>query len=194
MGPPSGSPHGERAEAQRRLVDLLALISRGDAAALEALYRHTSAKLFGICLRILEERAEAEDVLQEVYVTVWHRAGSFDPSRAAAITWLATIARNKAVDRRRAAGSRPRSEPLASAEDVRDPAPSADLGLEEADALRRLEACLAQLEPRHRAAITTAFFEGATYEELAGRMGVPLGTLKSWVRRGLLRLRGCLEQ
>lgn len=181
-------------EGAARLVALLHGVAAGDVNALERLYLHTSAKLYGVCLRILEDRGEAEDVLQEVYLAVWQRAATFDASRAGAVTWLATIARNKAIDRRRAAGGRPRPEPLLLADSVEDPAPLADLGLEEADELRRLEACLEGLEPRQRAAITTAFLEGTTYEELAGRLGVPLGTVKSWIRRGLLRLRACLER
>jgi RNA polymerase sigma-70 factor (ECF subfamily) len=174
------------------LVALLARTADGDAAALEEFYNLTSAKLFGIILRILPERPEAEDVLQEVYVTVWRKAASFDPARASPITWVATIARNRAIDRLRA---RPlgRHAPVEEAHDLADESPAPDARLAHAQDAQRLGAALATLEPRHAAAIRACYFEGVTYEDLALREGVPVGTLKSWVRRGLIRMRGVLQ-
>jgi RNA polymerase sigma-70 factor (ECF subfamily) len=176
------------------LTARLAAVAKGDRAALGDLYQRTSAKLFGVCLRILQDRSEAEEVLQETYLIVWRRAGTFDPTRASPVTWLATIARNKAIDRLRAAGPKSRRVPLEAAFEAADPTPLASATLEMSDERRRLEECLGQLEPKYSAAIREAFLDGKTYDELAGRMGVPLGTMKSWIRRSLMRLRSCLER
>lgn len=174
------------------LAEALARVAGGDRGALHFLYRQTSAKLFGVCLRILDNRSEAEDVLQEAYLTIWQKAGSFDPERASPVTWLAAIARNKAIDRRRQRSAR-QADPLGEeAEEVADPAPSAAARLETADERRLLSECMGALDERQASAIRTAFFEGTTYAELALRQGVPAGTMKSWIRRGLLRLRECL--
>jgi RNA polymerase sigma-70 factor (ECF subfamily) len=177
-----------------RLRDLLAATAGGDAGAFEQLYRSTSPKLFGICLRIVQQRSDAEDVLQDVYVTIWRKAAQFDAARASAITWLAMMARNKAIDRLRAGGVERNSAPIDLAEDLHDPN-AATLALAEThEQTRRLDACLGELEVQRRNLIRVAFFEGATYEELAERCSAPLGTVKSWIRRGLLRLKACLER
>ena len=170
------------------LSALLAQAADGDRQAFGIFYQRTSAKLFGIILRILIERTEAEDVLQEVYVTIWRKAAEFDAARASPVTWTATIARNRAIDRLRARGSRP-SAPLEEAAEVRDHSPSADVIIDSGREAARLNAALATLEPRHAAAIRSCYFEGITYETLAAREGVPVGTLKSWVRRGLMRMK-----
>lgn len=170
------------------LAALLAAAADGDVRAFETFYQRTSAKLFGIIARILIERGEAEDVLQEVYVTIWRKAAEFDPSRASPVTWVATIARNRAIDRLRARGSRPQA-PIEDAMDVRDESPAADTLVDMHRDAVRLQAALGRLEPRHAAAIRSCYFEGVTYEALAEREGVPVGTLKSWVRRGLMRLK-----
>ena len=181
-----------RLEAREELTAFMRRVGARDSAALKAVYERTSAKLYGICLRLLGDEAEAQDVLQEVYVTVWNKATSYDPGRASPITWLATLARNRAIDRLR----RPRAahEGLEGAADVADQRPSSFDVLEQAEDSARLQHCLDELEEKARAAIRDAFFEGASYPELARRRGVPLPTLKSWVRRGLARLRGCLER
>ena len=173
------------------LVTLLDRSAAGDAAAFKTLYDATSAKLFGVILRILHERGEAEDVLQEVYTTVWRKAAEFDATRASPVTWMATIARNRAIDRLRARGSRP-TTPLEAAAEVRDTAPAADEMIDASDDACRLHAALNTLDARHAAAIRSTYFEGLTYEALALREGVPVGTLKSWVRRGLLRMQGAM--
>lgn len=183
------------ADATRsQLAAALVRVASGDRAALRIVYQDTSAKLFGVCLRILKDRSEAEDVLQDVYVTVWRKAGTFDPGRASPITWLVAIARNRAIDRLRASAVSRRLEPIESAEAVNDPAPAAVERVELAQQQQRLARCLDELEARHASAIRAAFLDGATYEELAARMSVPLGTMKSWIRRGLLKLRTCLER
>lgn len=175
------------------LTAALMRVAAGDRAALRAVYQDTSAKLYGVCLRILNDKSEAEDVLQDVYVTVWRKAAGFDPGRASPIAWLAAIARNRAIDRLRSSVRRRRTEPIEAADDVRDPAPAAVEHLELVQQRHRLAHCLQTLEASHAAAIRAAFLDGATYEELARRMSVPLGTMKSWIRRGLLKLRACLE-
>jgi RNA polymerase sigma factor (sigma-70 family) len=182
------------ADATRsQLVAAIARVAGGDRAALRIVYQDTSAKLFGVCLRILSDRSEAEDVLQDVYVTVWRKAGSFDPAKASPITWLVAIARNRAIDRLRATAVSRRMEPIEAADTVSDPAPAAVDRVELAQQHQRLAGCLGELEKRQSAAIRAAFLDGSTYEDLAERMSVPLGTMKSWIRRGLLKLRACLE-
>jgi len=174
------------------LAPLMSRIAAGDRAALRALYEATAPKLFGVCLRILSDREESEDVLQDVYVTVWRRADRFEAGRASVSTWLGAIARNRAIDRLRARGPLARAEPLEDLE-IADDAPSAETRLQASGEAARLAACLDELDPRTRQVIRTAFFEGVTYEALARRMDAPLGTVKSWIRRGLARLKGCLE-
>jgi RNA polymerase sigma-70 factor (ECF subfamily) len=127
-------------------------------------------------------------VLQEVYITVWRKAAQFDPARASAITWLVTIARNRAIDRTRARrGSS--TVGLDAAAEIVDSAPLADVVLDAQRDGARVQIALATLEPRHAAVIRAAYFEGLTYEALAAREAVPVGTIKSWVRRGLLKMR-----
>nr|WP_243846775.1 sigma-70 family RNA polymerase sigma factor [Sphingomonas japonica] len=173
------------------MTDAIARVGQGERDGLRYVYDHTAAKLMGICLRILGDRNAAEDVLQEVYLKVWRGAEAFDASRASPITWLCTIARNTAIDwqrasQRRAEGVAAASDDAAIADTAADPA--------EAHAQRVLvNDCLEQIETRQAGAIRAAFFEGFTYSELAARAAVPLGTMKSWVRRGLERLRECLS-
>jgi RNA polymerase sigma factor (sigma-70 family) len=176
------------------IAGALARIPGGDRAALQTVYRLTSAKLFGVCLRILGERADAEDVLQEVFVTVWRKAADFDATRASPMTWLIAIARNRAIDRLRAARNSRRMEPLDAADAVADAAPIADSALENTQENARLHGCLGELAAHERAALRGAFFDGNTYEELAARMAVPLGTMKSWIRRAMIKLKACLER
>lgn len=177
-----------------QLSAALARVGEGSQAALAEVYQRTSAKLFGICIRILGERSEAEDALQEIYVNVWRKAGSFDPAKASPITWLATLARNRSIDRKRALGSRGASAPVEEALDLADDRPDALARLETAEEGSRIAACLSELEDRQNRAIRAAFYEGLSYPELASHWAVPLGTVKSWVRRGLLRLKDCLER
>ena len=182
------------AETRRRqLVAAIARVAGGDRAALRLVYSETSAKLFGVCLRILGDRSEAEDVLQDVYLTVWRKAASFDEAVASPITWLVAIARNRSIDRLRSAGPRAHA-PLEAAAEVPDEGLSALERLEIGEDQARLKNCLQELEERQSVAIRSAFLDGFTYEELAMRNRVPLGTMKSWIRRGLLKLRACLER
>ena len=172
---------------------LLVDVAGGSRNAFESLYRATSSKLFSVCLRVVSDRSEAEDVLQEVFTTIWHKAHQFDPNRASPISWLAMIARNKAIDRIRANPARGALTPIEFADDIADGGASPLQTAVSADERERLEACMGQLDARRQTLIRAAFFEGSTYEELAQRIASPLGSVKSWIRRGLLQLRGCLE-
>jgi RNA polymerase sigma factor (sigma-70 family) len=183
---------GQGRDSEVDLVALMHACAAGDRQAFAVLYERTSAKLYGICLRLLGNEPEAQDVLQETYIRVWQKAERFDASKASAITWLAVLARNKAVDRLRQRGA-PNQE-LDAASQVEDDGPSAFELVERQQDRSRLADCLKELEDRARLAIQSAFLDGATYPELAEREGVPLGTMKSWVRRGLQRLRGCLDR
>ncbi|GAB7531345.1 sigma-70 family RNA polymerase sigma factor [Pseudomonas sp. 3A(2025)] len=167
---------------------LLQACATGNRLAFEALYRATSSRLFGICLHYLGNRAEAEEVLQEVYTTAWLKASGFDPQRASAMTWLATIARHKAIDQRR---SRRNHEPLEWLAEW----PAQDTVVDSFERERQgsqIDRCLATLAEDQQRYIRVAFFEGYSYAELAESASIPLGTMKSWIRRALLRLRGCL--
>jgi RNA polymerase sigma-70 factor (ECF subfamily) len=192
-GPTGTTVPTEQDAARGQLAAALARIAGGDRDALRLVYRDTAAKLFGICLRILRDNGEAEDVLQDVYMTVWRRAATFDPGRASPITWLVAIARNRSIDRLRATAKGRAMRPIEDAFEVSDTAPSALAQAEMSQEHRRLIDCLDDLEPRHASSIRAAFLDGATYEELAARVSVPLGTMKSWIRRSLSRLRDCLE-
>lgn len=169
---------------------LIAKCAAADRAAFRALYRDTSAKLMGVLLRMLRERAEAEDALQEVYTRVWLRAGRYDPAKGRGMTWLIAIARNLAIDRLRA-------RPEASSDDgldlVQDSAPRAETRLVAQGEARRMADCFATLEPERADAVRGAYLNGLSYLELAGRHAVPLNTMRTWLRRSLLRLKECLE-
>lgn len=192
---PSMNGRDARADASRSaLVRDLERVASGDKNAMARVYASTSPKLNALLIRMLHDPSEAEEVLQDVYFTVWRRSAAFDPSRASPITWLVTIARNRAIDRIRA-NRAARKVSISSALDGLEVSHS--IGepsdrIEEADESRRLLVCLEALESPARKAIRAAFFEDQTYEQLAAREGVPLGTMKSWIRRGLISLRKCM--
>jgi RNA polymerase sigma-70 factor (ECF subfamily) len=191
-GASSLTERSSRDTARERLSEALRRVSVGDREALRQVYTATSAKLFGVCLRILSDRQEAEDVLQEAYLTVWRKAASFDPAKASPITWLVALTRNRALDRLRA--RRPLgSEPLELAGNVADESLPADSLIEADQDAARLAACMGELATEDRTLIRTAFYEGSSYSELASRASMPLGTVKSRIRRALMKLRGCLS-
>ena len=178
--------------ARARLVSLLLASAAEDQTSFAELYRLTSAKLFGVALRICGDSALAEDVLVDVYLTIWRQAGAFDPGRASPITWMATITRNRAIDALRRLPKQPHGE-ISEAADLVDEALGAEAQLLVVENAQRLHLCLDALENPQAQAIRTAFFDDLSYSELAVRMAVPLGTMKSWIRRGLLRLKECLH-
>jgi RNA polymerase sigma factor (sigma-70 family) len=179
--------------ARSELAAALVRTAAGDRAALRIVYDNSSAKLFGVLLRILKDRSEAEDVLQDVYVTVWRKAALFNPDRASPITWLIAIARNRAIDRLRSGTMIRRTGPIETSAEARDLTPGALDMVVKAEQQARLGFCLGELDPKMSQAIRSAFLDGMTYEQLAERMSVPLETMKSWIRRGLLKLRTCLQ-
>ena len=181
-----------RDDARAALVAALRDAAAGDRAALRHIFDRTSNKLMGICLRILNDRDEAEDVLQEVYVSVWTRAASFDAERASPIAWLASIARNRAIDRLRARRSRAETASVEEALELADERPDGFASAVEREDGERIHHCLSTLETRSQELIRVAFFEGLSHSDLAARAGLPLGTVKSWIRRGLQRLKKCL--
>lgn len=175
-----------------RLADALLRTGRGDRSAFEAVYKATSAKLFGVCLRIFPDRNEAEEALQDAYITIWNKAASFEAGRASPISWLVTVTRNRAIDRLRAKG-KAGFVALDEAAEVADPGPLADAQLLAAGEDHVLHGCVEGLDRRDAHFIRSAFIGGATYADLAAREGEPLGTVKSRIRRALIKLRACME-
>ena len=180
------------AQDRAALARALSAVAGGDRAAFEEVYRRTSAKLFGVCLRILPERQEAEEALQEAYISVWKRADTFDSAHGTAMTWLITIARNRAVDRLRR-GGRIAAAPIEAADNIADPAPAAIDLIAASQDEKRLHHCLGTLSAGEAGFVRTAFLEGSSYSELATRASIPLGTVKSRIRRALVKLRACLQ-
>ncbi len=181
-----------KADDRARLAQILERTGQGDRGAFEQLYTRTSAKLFGICLRIFADRQEAEDALQDAYITIWNRAAAFDASRASPITWLAIVTRNRAIDRLRARG-KAQMAPIEAADHIADDTPLADAQMLAREDSAALTDCIATLEARDAAFIRSAFLGHATYADLAARDGMPLGTVKSRIRRALMKLRECLS-
>jgi RNA polymerase sigma-70 factor (ECF subfamily) len=179
------------AAARAELIQTLGKVARGDRAALQQVYSRTSAKLFGVCLRILPDRSDAEDALQDAFVTIWQKAASFDASRASPITWLVTLTRNRAIDRLRARKTFA-AQSLDLAAEIADDGVPADKQIEQGQDAARLAACLDELKDGDSVLIRAAFLQGATYPQLATRAALPLATVKSRIRRALIKLRGCL--
>jgi len=188
LAPPAASDVGR---APRREA-LLQACASGDQAALHSLYRETAPQLFGLALRILKSRETAAQILQDSFVFIWRNAHAFDPARGAAMAWLACIVRNRCIDLLRQRGRQTRLDE-ASIEDWKDPASSqADLAVLSRDA-RRLQDCVEELEEGPRKVLRLVYYEGMTYEEVAIHVGVPLDTVKSWVRHSLLRIKDFMQ-
>ncbi|MEO9135753.1 MAG: sigma-70 family RNA polymerase sigma factor [Casimicrobiaceae bacterium] len=185
-------------ERSAQLAELLARVALGDQRAFANLYRQASAHLYGIAVRIVRDGAIAEEILQEAFVRVWHHAATYDAAKSQPITWLTSIVRNRCLDhlRRREVDT----VTLANHEDNDAPAwdPPSDtptpieLLLAGADA-RSVRECVDTLDAGPKQAIALAFFHGLSHGELAEHLREPLGTVKSWVRRGLEKLRRCLD-
>jgi RNA polymerase sigma-70 factor (ECF subfamily) len=163
-----------------------------DRGAFDLLYRHTSAKLFGVCLRILNDRTEAEEALQEVYVKIWNKADRFAVSDLSPISWLAAVARNHSIDRLRQ--RRAPTRPIDDAFDIADPKPGPEALALAGGELDRVFVCMDELDADRAAAVRGAYISGESYADLAERFGVPLNTMRTWLRRSLLKLRECLER
>jgi RNA polymerase sigma-70 factor, ECF subfamily len=173
------------------LSDLLARVAARDREAFAAVYKATSAKLWGVVVRILPRRDIAEDVLQDVYVRIWERAASFDPAKASPITWMATIARNRAIDEVRRKSSVSIEDAPESLE-VEQDAPSPLDNTQMSQDLRRLQQCLQGLDAERREIVLLAYYNGLSRDELAKRFSHPVATIKTWLHRSLAQLRKCL--
>jgi RNA polymerase sigma-70 factor (ECF subfamily) len=173
------------------IAELIARTAMRDRAAFRDLYGRTSAKLFGVTLRILRDRSEAEEALQEVYVKIWQRADRYVPGTYSPISWLVAIARNHSLDILRA--RKPVSEDIDAALDLADAAPDPEQSALAGGELRRIDTCLGELEADKADAVRGAYLDGFSYEELAERYNVPLNTMRTWLRRSLIKLRECLS-
>lgn len=173
------------------LETLIARIALKDRQAFSQLYNRTSSKLFGVCFRILNNRSEAEDVIQEVYIKIWNRADQFATGRASVIAWMATIARNHAIDRYRA-----RQKPTDQLDDhldLQDVGPTPEQALLYADQKNQIDSCLDLLKADHALAVRHTYLSGWSYQEAADKLDIPLNTVKTWIRRSLMQLKECLK-
>jgi len=188
--PPSASEHAGQADAA--LDTLLSRVARGDQAAFEVVYDQMAGPVYGLILKVLRDPAQSEEVAQEVLLEVWRSASRFDPRRGGATSWILTIAHRRAVDRVRsesAAAERERRSPT-----IAEPPPS-DVVAETVTAsleAERVRRCLGGLTELQREAVTLAFYKGYTYPQIAAQLDVALGTIKTRIRDGLIRLRDCL--
>lgn len=167
-------------------------MAMGERAAFRSVYSRTSAKLFGVILRVLGDRAEAEDVLQEVYVKVWNNAGRYRSNGFSPMTWLITIARNAAIDRKRKRRTANPGDALTDT--LADPAPGPETQAMAASDRARLDSCFEELDARHAEAVRRAYLDGDSYAGLAAHFDVPLNTMRTWLRRSLLKLKECLSR
>lgn len=178
--------------ARHDIEDMILRVSLGDRAAFSALYDATSAKLFGVCLRVLNNRAEAEDTLQEVFVKVWQKAGLYKSGGYSPMTWLITLARNTAIDRLRT--RKPGNVDIEAVHDLSDGAPTPEAEAVASSERALLSSCLNELDADKSDAVRRAYLDGDSYKELAARYDVPLNTMRTWLRRSLLKLRECLSR
>jgi len=170
------------------MEDLLSLVASGDLRAFRRLYEATEEKLYGVCLSMLRDRERANDVSQEVFLKIWEKAALYDPAKGEAVSWMVTLARRCVLDAMRRQGA-----PAVALDDIDpDSAVFATAALSPTGPRRDLERCLERLPPDQARSIILAFVYGLTHEELARTMAKPLGTVKSWVRRGLADLKDCL--
>lgn len=176
-----------------QLIDLLQKIAQADETAYRQFYEFTSPRIYGITLRMLKRRDWAEDVTQEAYVRVWYHAGEYHNGRGAPLTWLISIARNLAIDKLR-------SQAVRDADDTQEPdalmsaLPGPFNASMDTQTQLLLQGCMGELSEAQRTSIFLSFFEGLSHQQITTRLGEPLGTIKSRVRRGLQSLRRCLER
>ncbi len=178
--------------ASQTLDQLIARTALQDRAAFAELYTATSAKLFGVCLRILKDRGQSEDALQEIYVKVWANASAYRPGENSPISWLIAIARNHAIDRWRA--KKLPTETLEAAAEVADSGLTPEQSAMQSSTAKQIEICLGELDQDRASAVRAAYIEGYSYKELAERYSVPLNTMRTWLRRSLIQLRECLQR
>ncbi len=173
------------------LAWLIAAVARRDEAAFERLYTATRAKLYGVVLRILRRQDLAEEVVQETFVKIWHSAAQFNPAMSSPITWMAAIARNRAIDLVRKRGELSlEEEPDAMEVAAETPDPLARREMSEE--LKRLLECIGQLEPDRQRLVLLAYYNGWSREQLAAKFRAPVNTVKTWLRRSMMDIRACL--
>jgi RNA polymerase sigma-70 factor (ECF subfamily) len=172
------------------LASLIAAVAAGDDAAFERIYQHRASRLFGIALRITRQQTLAADAVQEAFLELWRNAGRFDTRRGDPDVWLASLVRYRALDMTRRLGREVSDEGVPEAVDTD---PDALARMETSSEWAALRACLETLEPERRKLIALAFLDGLSHSELAARLNVPIGSVKSWIRRSLKLLRVCLE-
>ncbi len=174
-------------------LPLLQRVAAGDADALEALYDRHTPLLLPVALRILRVASDAEDALQQTWVQAWRAARAFDPVRGSVVGWLLSIVRSRSLDLWRARQARRRAEQADEpVEPAREPDPAAGAG--DRQARERVRLALQRLDPHYRQVLESAYFEGLTQTEIAERLEAPLGTVKTWTRRGLLKLKELLPE
>lgn len=191
---PGGGCLEERARKPMPNDEIAILLSRvalRDRAAFSLLYSRSSPKLFAICLRILRDRADAEEALQDVFMKVWQRAATFASSGNGAMGWLSAIARYHCIDRLRT--RRPQTEELEAVFELADGAANPEQSAVLRSEGKRIDTCLQALDPDRARAVRHAYVEGLSYQELADRFAVPLNTMRTWLRRSLLKLRECMD-
>ncbi len=176
------------------IAELIAKVAAQDRAAFRALYSAAASKLLGVTLRILGNRTEAEDAVQEVFTRVWLRAARFDADKGRGMTWLIAIARNHAIDRLRSKSPAQAGATGDELDTVPDSRASAEGTLIAKGEARRIADCFATLEPDKAQAVRGAYLDGLSYIDLADRYAVPLNTMRTWLRRSLLKLRECMDQ
>ncbi|UWR34255.1 sigma-70 family RNA polymerase sigma factor [Sulfitobacter sp. W027] len=178
----------DREEIER----LIAQVALGDRAAFEALYDRVSAKLFGVCLRVLDTRAAAEDAMQDSFVKIWNNSDRYQANGLSPMTWLITIARNTSIDRLRAIRKGHQDIDTPGLE-LAAPGPNPEQSAVAASEAKRLTSCLDDLDADRGAAVRGAYLDGDSYADLAARFNVPLNTMRTWLRRGLMSLRECMS-
>ncbi len=173
------------------LIWLLASVAKGDEAAFERLYEATRAKLFGVVLRILRRQDLAEEVVQEAYIKIWNSAGQFNPALASPITWMVSIARNRAIDvvrKRSEVSIEDESAAMQVASDTPDPLARREMTEE----LKRILECVGQLDPARQKLVLLAYYNGWSREQLSEKFNTPVNTFKTWLRRIMIDIRECL--
>jgi RNA polymerase sigma-70 factor, ECF subfamily len=185
----------DRSDSERESKALVARLAGGDERALADLYDSTNRIVYGLALRILGDPSSAEEVAMEVYLQIWRTAESYDPRRGTVSSWLVTLARSRAIDclRRRKARRAELEESVDEVVNLRDSRPSPELASVEAGRSRIVQQVMADLSPDQRQAIELAYFSGLSHTEVAVHMGLPLGTVKTRIRLGMLNLRKLLE-
>lgn len=177
-------------ELESQHVKLLCATAEGDRRAFAKLYQATSGKLFAVCLQLLQRRDLAEEAMQEAYVKVWHNASDYHNDKGSVLVWMVSIARYRALDILRSASYR--RETRESVQEQADSSGPQGALFEQRDKVR-IDECMDTLEDGQRQMIQLAYFRGLTHAELTEHTGSPLGTIKSWIRRGLQKLKRCLE-